>query len=391
MATSYQQPYTAEELSQSNGHLRVARRVGVEIAAISDLHRTLMADLDLTGNGISWWAGIVSVARSILIGDHLVGAAEAVPTNMIEAALHLQEVENQCDLLAERFRQHVRTGGDCRQLPTPGCPADELPMNWAPAHMGGCFRSVASTLDCLAVLIIGVTGLPLGVFRASWKPLLRELQGLAGGTALDSGAERQRSFATAFLACLEKSGPAGWLDWTLAMRNMVVHRPRITNIYQVRVRGGSSGLVFPRGVRIDLIETPLQLLAHPEVGQVEAFRAGGRVTDLLLSESATTTANGILRSAERLIAEASKLLIDVWRERRSQPALIKQPAVKQWPNLEPDDLTHFAGYDPGSLSVDPSALMSNESLMRRFQAASLMDNQIDRWPQLLEQARDTEG
>jgi hypothetical protein len=71
-------------------------------------------------------------------------------------------------------------------------------------------------------------------------------------------------------------------------------------------------------------------------------------------------------------------LISAWGKRRANPALLVQPN-KQWPKVPSSPLSNFAGYAPGSVDADPSALIARPDAAKRFLSAALDDDQRDKW------------
>ena len=98
----------------------------------------------------------------------------------------------------------------------------------------------------------------------------------------------------------------------------------------------------------------------------------------VLTESAAMTLRGILESTLGLIEDGGTLLVDVWRMRRSDPALLPQPR-EQWPGGPSTATTGFDGYAPGSMPYSPEHLRTDMTLVRRMRAASLGDAALPAW------------
>jgi hypothetical protein len=387
VSNPYVDPYTPNELSQDPG-TRIARRLDLSTAAAVELQQLMLEDLDVELGGIRWWHESMSKARSILIGDYMVAVTDGIPANVLEAALHVRELGLAEERLAERFRVHARAGGPPGTIPTPESPADELPLILIPMHIAGAFRAMATALDCLAAVVVSVVGLRFALIRASWGPVMKDLQRLADSSETEpAGMSRQGEFARQFLRVLDESGPSGWLQWTLDLRNMVVHRARILTAHHVRVRGSGSGLQFPRDVAIGLIETPLALPARPDLSEVDAIRLLGDLSQLLMTEPGAVTTRSALKSTQHLVDGTCLLLATLWKERRADPKLIEQPATIQWPVLTEKSTASFAGYDPRSLPFDPGLFWANQVTKLRFASAFLDDERIALWPGLIRDAQ----
>src|SRR3989442_1078984 len=98
----------------------------------------------------------------------------------------------------------------------------------------------------------------------------------------------------------------------------------------------------------------------------------------VLTESAAMTLLGVLESTLRLIGEGGRLLLDVWRTRRGNPALLPQPR-EQWPAGPSTATAGFEGYAPGSMPYDPTQLRSDATLVRRMMGAALGDAARGAW------------
>ena len=137
-----------------------------------------------------------------------------------------------------------------------------------------------------------------------------------------------------------------------------------------------SGIVGPDGrpvIRTDVIH---QLPRDPGRSDVEMFLDG--VHAPVLTENAAMTVLGVLESTLLVVREGGCLLLDVWRGRRSDPALLAQPR-EQWPAGPSTVAAGFDGYAPGSIPYSPTQLRTDATLIRRMEAASLGDAARGAW------------
>jgi hypothetical protein len=103
-------------------------------------------------------------------------------------------------------------------------PTNKLCPEFIRIHQAGIIRALASALDYLAGVIIGVAALPLSILKADFGRV-RVMLGKIKGT-INAGANMQAQLAAQLETAIAAAGPQGWLDWTLHFRNMLVHRGR---------------------------------------------------------------------------------------------------------------------------------------------------------------------
>ncbi len=137
-----------------------------------------------------------------------------------------------------------------------------------------------------------------------------------------------------------------------------------------------SGIVDASGLPILRTDVIHQLPRDPARSDVEMFLAAPHAP--VLSESAEMTLLGVLESTMRLIGDAGARLLDIWRMRRANRALLPQPR-DQWPGGASAAAAGFDGYAPGSMPYNPEHIRSDETLVRRMRAASLGDDARGAW------------
>lgn len=81
---------------------------------------------------------------------------------MTEAALHWLEYLDASDCDSARLAHAVKMlpGGPVIDPPRPRCASEQLAPDFVRMHQAGLIRAIASALDCLAGVIIGVAALP---------------------------------------------------------------------------------------------------------------------------------------------------------------------------------------------------------------------------------------
>jgi hypothetical protein len=99
----------------------------------------------------------------------------------------------------------------------------------------------------------------------------------------------------------------------------------------------------------------------------------------VLTEDGTTTLDGVMASAPALSGTTAAALLDIWRRRRAEPALLVQPK-EQWREGRSSATRGFAGYKPGSVPLSRDVLVSDDSFVRRLRSAAIDDDGRKKWP-----------
>ena len=86
---------------------------------------------------------------------------------MTEAALHWLEYLDASDRDSARLAHAVKMlpSGPVIDLPRPRSVSEQLAPDLVRMHQAGLIRSIASSLDCLAGVIIGVAALPNSILN----------------------------------------------------------------------------------------------------------------------------------------------------------------------------------------------------------------------------------
>ena len=358
-----QQPYPA---GLDPTEFDALRALGIDLPGWAALEEEILNDLvEKAPYGIGWWAPAPVTRRHILISDQLYACAISVTQNMTEAALHWLEFQDASEQDRNRYLDSVRIANG---QPTvvdrrPAGPHEQLMPAIAGIHRVGLVRALASALDCLAGVIIGVAALPRNIFRADFQRTRRALK----NTSL---AQKQKDFASNLEGKIVAAGPAGWLDWTFDYRNMVVHRGRRLELGQ-RVPGS---VYTAHGTRSACRVTHLP--RDPARSEVEVFLDSPQA--LILTEEEEVTLSGLLQSTTSLLEATAEDLCDLWCWRKQNPTALPQPK-EQWE--EPSRAaTAFNGYAPGTHPLDASAaVVLHPTLKRRFCAACLSHADLANW------------
>lgn len=353
-----------------------AEALGVASEQLKRLEEAIFADFSPGPPfGIAWWVPGPGTTRRVLIGDQLLVCAMSTRDNLIEAALHwiefLDYAEQESDMFADAVQ--VESGQVVVRAPRRERPLDDVVLDLCDLHLLGVARALSGALDCFAGVIIGVMALKTNILGASFGVVRRRvLPKLPPAT--NDGQRRQNDFAAALESLIARSGPAGWLDWVLDFRNMLIHRGRRLTTSQFVPR--APELYGPNGEIIRRARVVKQLPRDPGRSDVEVLR--DPYSAPVLTEEAPRTLEGLIRSTRDLVDSASAVLLDAWQWRRANPGALSQPR-EQWPAGVSTTSTGFVGYAPGTASYSPSQWMSHPAVLRRLRTAALDDATRPQW------------
>src|SRR3569833_446037 len=198
-----------------------------------------------------------------------------------------------------------------------------------------------------------ILGASFGVARGSLKNL---------STKPDKDVERKAVKAT-IDALINASGPTGWLEWTLDYRHMLVHRARRFELSTLEIE---SKLVDQQGRPIIRTREIPQLARAPGRSDVEVWRDDQ--IPPVLTESAITTMEEILKSSQATISGIMRELLRFWTWRKNNVATLTQPA-DQWPNGAVGNASGFAGYEPTQVRYSPTMMTASPIALHRLQVA----------------------
>ena len=354
----------------------LAEALGCRIEPLRDLLAEVRGDLELPPGrlGIGWWAPEEEapdlLRRRLVLSDYLLASLEGVDAALVDLELHRLELFDQFSIEAAELKERLSRGprGEpTLSVPERRCAADELANARAELHLTGLFRAAGTIFDRLASAIVIVAALDLRARRAAWGDVTPHLERRRERW---SGRPNPRLNLCERYPSAVAAGPPGWIAWLLDYRNAMVHRGRRLKMFEVAAEESEildrTGRAFLRARR-----SP-RLASHPGVSDVECFGMGAD-TFPVLEEDAEVTLTGMFLSVKGLVEELCSGLIDVWQTRRSDPELMPQPVVEQWPNLELQPRHEFKGFAPGSMPFNPSSWRLAPGMVRRMQAAALMD------------------
>ena len=378
-------PADIARLSQPypDGHDRsttgAARALDVQTPNWEALERRIFNDFATEQPyGIGWWAPHPGTSRRILISDQLHACTTSVSTNLIEAGVHWLELLDAADH-EDTFQADVIqiVDGSPQICARPRLtPLESLGPDMVRLHQVGVARALSGALDCAAGTIIGVMALPLSILKADFLGVQQYFGRRRAATT--EGETRQDQFAIQLTETIERVGPAGWLDWVLNFRNMLVHRGRRIEMGQFVPR--EPVLCDASGRPIQRAHVVTHLPLEPDRSDMDVHRK----PDLppVLTEDVRQTLEGSMRSVCALVEALGEQLAAAWAWRKEHPAKLSQPRA-QWPHVghtaTPNRQPPFAGYAPGSYAYKPGMFVLHPGTATRLRAAALMDHQRHEW------------
>jgi hypothetical protein len=314
-----------------------------------------------------------------LISDQLYACTSSVSTNLVEAAIHLLElldaIEREDDFHIDAI-QFVHGHVTMRMRPRT-TPLEALGPELVRMHEAGVARALSGALDCAAGSIIGVMALPRNILKADFAGVVKYLRERKNWQQTD-GDNYQRAFLNDLNAMFDNAGPAGWFDWLLDFRNMLVHRGRRIEMGQILPR--EPGHLDASGTPVFRARVATHLPLQPERSDVDIHREPNLPP--VLTEESRQTLEGAMGSVRHLLSALGERLNIAWEWRKANPAALPQPQ-QQWPDVPAagQGQTGFGGFAPGSLEYDPGQLMSHPRIGHRMLAAALYDHQRQEWQQ----------
>jgi hypothetical protein len=320
-----------------------------------------------SGKGVAWWE--LDPARSILIGDYLIGLMESAEANLTQAAMHLTRTRELWTADSFATSASMRSAS-ARGQGIPGKPSehDSNRRVEANGHVAGFFRAGGSALDNVGGIVVGIVGLRKPIVRASWADL--KLSGaLPVGPAPEGpGRDLQVAVVDAVRAALT-TGPDGWSEWTMDLRHTLVHRASRLAMF----------ISDPRQPDGFLRPFPL----HPAQTQAESMAHTDRLGQDVVPEHGADTMAVILNCLIEVVSNTAANCVSAWQARRESPDLVPQP-LQQWPRLAQGRESTFGGARPVKLpKLTQGTMMMNPTTLARMKAAQLLDSNRSTWKEWL--------
>lgn len=343
--------------------LETDQRLGLNWPGVQELRDMILNDLsERPPYGIGWWTPKCDrvTPHRILIGDYLYTCAANVAHHRVAARIHWLEYRS-------HLENEVFIPTHESVLGPPESPHAFLRRGtMADIHRNGLLYALASTLDCLAAVIIGIVPLPLPIKTASFRKTRR---------CIERSEAPECATATGRLKDIfDKTDREGWVDWMLDYRNTLVHRGRRQQFNELE---SASAIVTPSGLPARS-RARRYLPSKPALSDIEAFLAANSEDEFALREDACQTLRGLLDRETRLVEGVVAVLLEVWRERKDEPTR-HQPFVKQWPVSKVGDVCGFTGFERSRSEMTGESILANPTLRRRLAASLVDDSRRHEW------------
>ena len=333
--------------------------------ALTALRSQVIGDM-AGGHGVAWWTGL-DEPRRLLVGDYLVGLTDSAGTNLSQAVMHLSRFTELRDALDFEMRRNIRAAMARGSVFGPTSESFDNRDVEADGHFTGYFRALGSVLDNLGGIAVGALGMPTSIVKASWSDIGGWASTAKRATTKHGLSTEHRDLiddATGRFSSVLIGAPTDWIEWTLDYRNSLVHRASRLwiNVVDNKARSGIAHPV-PR---------------HPAQTQAESFAMSRSITEDVLRRETLDTLNLLLDQVLHLVPLSGEICINVWAQRRQNPALHLQP-IAQWPVLQQGRRLRFDGAGRQASLTSGSFLAINPTLGERLRAARLMDEDRGQW------------
>jgi hypothetical protein len=307
------------------------------LEGVRRLGERLGDELSVEAMGFIGLADIADERLRAIASDLLLASVGGIETNLREASEH-------AGLLTRLIGPNGRTMPDIRR-------PDEMEEMWdIDRELTGFFRAIGSTLDCLGATAIVMLRLPTAIHRASVESLvgLRARADAGEGERAAAWGRAAEAFETGLLR-----GPEGWFEWTLEMRNAVIHRARQLRIWLPRpsppVAPGNRILIATETPPHRLIRYELHLRRSPWLADMDALSGTGSAADNWLPEPSGQTTKGILEQVLAVVDPMVGSLSETWAQTATGDLVLPSP-TSEWAPGAPTERARRAarleGFDP---------------------------------------------
>jgi hypothetical protein len=241
-------------------------------------------------------------------------------------------------------------------------------------------RAFGSTLDCLAAASIGVLGLPGSLQRASSASLFRfpELPQAAPQTQHDACEN-----AAALFAEHAERAPVGWLAWMLELRDAVVHRGHLTNIWLNRPRREGDRIAVASGTHpAYLTRVEPHLRGKPWQPDMFSLSGPGTAMDSMiwLPEPATRTVAEVKTRTVALVDALATMLAESFSADRTDWQLPEEQWRLERTTGHPRtaSASRFGGFDPNYAAPRPTQMRVHPRSAARLELAERLRRNVQR-------------
>ena len=315
---------------------------------------------------VEWWgyeqlADLAEEPQRAIVSDQILVTARAVAVNLREAADHRANVV-------------ALVGPNGRTMPDPDQPDEYQKLYDLDRELVGFFRAAGSLLDCLAAVAIGVLRLPFSIQRAEAGDL---------GRLVTQAQHAEEPFAAVWTRASEAvervrtGSPDGWLEWTIEMRNAVIHRARQLQIWLPRATrqpGQPQFIVRTNQPMRRLVRYAPHLRHRPWLPDLLALASAQGAEDNWLFEPATVTLAGTLGRLHELVEGLAAALLEVWDDAAAGRVQLAAPADR-WatgptsPAWRVAAAESFLGFEWDTTAVPLDSIVMSPQDARRVQIA----------------------
>lgn len=310
---------------------------------LSSFRADLHSSISSADWGFPQLADLADVEQRSLVSDQFLSAVDGLVDALVDAAISARDV----DLHTGPTGLPYSDAADSLN--------DMLRYERLRRSVAGFFDALGTALDCLAATLIVVIRAPISVQRADFTQLSSFDPAKAYAAAFAQPIPQHQSDLweqlVAELNVLPGTGPSDWLAWSLEMRNALMHRGRVTNVYLPRKISGRIAVPLTRTPQ-KLYRYDLHLRSRPWLPAIEGMLAGNGLPASWLDEPAGRTISGLrdelVKYTERLVRWAN----DRWHDPVQQSLV---PPLNRWVLPAPPQL-QFDGIRPGGTTPIAGAI-----------------------------------
>ncbi len=254
-------------------------------AALSRFEALANGAIDPDSYGLSWYASIEDAAVRAVRSAQVIATIRAIRSHLEALTLGAADVR--------------RLIGPNGRTVTGSSPEELVRIN---TGISNTLQSAGSLLDVLGALATLSTGIAVDPSAADSRHLLNENLGI------EPAAAAQRALLQAMrdaIGAPDGTDPAGWISWTIELRNALVHRGSMMAMWcpaRTRTTGPPIAVVSKEPPHHLTRQFP-HLRRRPDLTDAETILLGLRMEDLVVREPAQQTLDGLAgRCAEVVVS-----------------------------------------------------------------------------------------
>jgi len=163
--------YSGDQLDEQ----KFEKSLGIYLKETWILISEIYNSFDKSDFGIGWWKSYenLSFEQRILISDQLYQSIYSIQSNITEAKLHLIELLGEWEKENRSYDEGVQynKGQFSIKHPLKTRPLDDLTSHMADLHLKGFLGSLTAAIDCMAAVVVGITGIRLEIYKVGFSEL----------------------------------------------------------------------------------------------------------------------------------------------------------------------------------------------------------------------------